>query len=164
MFDPAKFLRPLQPLGEWTRILNVVGGLALIGCGVMLLAAAIRANVWDGDSIWGIQLLSMYGSIYFGLAALGIVVRDYGLIHGLRSMPPQLTSGQIASIRSELECQDFRAAIRCYRDAMPDAGSAEAKQYVIRLFGQLRAAEPGKFAPPPLSLATLNCANMLISP
>ena len=163
MFNAAKFSRPLQPLDEWARILAVGVGLTSLGCGVTLLAVAIEANVWDGDSISGILLLWIYVSIFQGLEALGMVVRDYRLIHGLGSNPLRhLTSGQIASIRSELECHDFRAAIVRYREAVADAGSAEAKEYVVRLFGQLRAAFPDRFAPPPLSLATLNWRAMAI--
>jgi len=47
-------------------------------------------------------------------------------------------------------------------DRVPDAGPAEAHQYVLRLADSLRAQHPGKFVPPPLSLATLNWNAMLL--
>lgn len=45
---------------------------------------------------------------------------------------------------------------------MPEADSAEAKQYAIRLLFSLQAQHPEKFAVPPLSLATLNWNALLI--
>ncbi len=158
--DPALHSRPLQPLGERTRVFAIGAGLIMVGCGVMLLLSTIRAHVWEGESIWG-QMSLVYLSIIVGLATLAIVIRDFRLVH--YSTPSrQLTVEQIEPVRRALEedC-DFAVAIRRYREAVPEAALAEAHQYVIRLFNTLRAKEPDKFVLPTLSLATLNWKNML---
>ena len=67
-----------------------------------------------------------------------------------------MTAEQIEPIRCALEDHDWLAAVRRYREAVPDAGPKEADQYVARLRESLRAQHPDKFVPPPLSLATLN--------
>ena len=161
----AKDSLPIQPLGDRTRIIAIVGGLILICIGVMLLATAIKAQVWEGESIFD-QFFAIYSTIYFGLATLGLVVRDFRLVHyGVNrhgTSSRQLTAEQIESIRRALEDHDFRAAVKRYCEAVPDAGSAEAKQYVLHLFHSLRLQEPDKYGPPPLSLATLNWKAMLI--
>ena len=84
-----------------------------------------------------------------------MVIRDYRLVnYGPSSKPSrQLTAEQIEPIRRALEDDDWRAAIKRYREAVPDAGWTEAVQYVVRLRESLRAQHPGKFVPPPLSLA-----------
>jgi hypothetical protein len=162
MFDPPKQylqnFRPLQPLGEARRTFAIGGSLVLVGCGIMLLVTAIQANVWEGESIIG-QIFPIYGSIYFGLAMLAIVIRDYRLVnYGVHSSMSslQLTEAQIEPIRRALEDRDFRGAVKCYREAAPDTGREEANQYVIRLWESLRAQYPGRFALPSLSLRSLN--------
>ena len=163
MLDPARFDRrpanagPIQPLGERTRTFAIGAGLILIGCGVMLLVTAIQAHVWEGESILG-KISLTYLPIYFGLDILGMVIRDYRLVHyGTSSLSSrQLTAEQIEPIRRALEDCDLRAAIKRYREAVPDADRKEAIQYVVRLMESLRAQHPDKFGPPPLSLATLN--------
>jgi hypothetical protein len=149
----------MQPLDERTRAFAIGAGLILIGCGVLFLVKTIEAHVWEGESILGqlgLIYCSIYCSIYLGLAILGMVIRDYRLVHyGTSSR--QLTAAQIEPIRRALEEDyDLPAAIKRYREAAPEAGSAEAKQYVICLFNSLRAQHPDKFVPPSLSLATLN--------
>jgi tRNA A-37 threonylcarbamoyl transferase component Bud32 len=158
--DPALHSRPLQPLGERTRTFAIGAGLIMVGCGVILLMATIRAHVWEGDSIWG-EISLVYLSIILGLATLAVVIRDYRLVHyGTPSR--QLTAEQIESVSRALkEDYDLATAIRRYREAVPEAGLAEAHQYVIRLFNTLRAKEPDKFVLPPLSLAALNWKDML---
>jgi tRNA A-37 threonylcarbamoyl transferase component Bud32 len=160
---PALFTLPLQPLDQRTRRIAISGGLILAGYGVMLLAQTIQAHVWEGESIFG-QIPSIYLSIYFGLAILALVVRDYRLVHyGASSTPVrQLTAEQIERIGQDLEDRDWPAAVKRYRAAVPDAGRAEANRYVFCLFQSLRAQHPGKFAPPPLALATLNGNTLLI--
>jgi hypothetical protein len=61
-----------------------------------------------------------------------------------------------------LEDHDWVAAVKRYRDAVPDAGEWEAKQNVFRLFKTLRAQQPDMFVVLPLSLATLNWKVMAI--
>jgi tRNA A-37 threonylcarbamoyl transferase component Bud32 len=157
--------RPLQPLDERTRRVAIGGGLILVGYGVVLLAMTIQAKVWEGESILG-QIGWIYMFIYFGLVILGMVVRDYRLVHyGTSSQPParQLTTEQIEPIRRAMEDWDVVAAIKRYREAVPDAGLAEAREYALRLAESQRARHPGKFVPPPpLSLARLNWNAMLI--
>jgi tRNA A-37 threonylcarbamoyl transferase component Bud32 len=153
--------RPLQPLDERTRGFAIGGGLILVGYGVMLQITTIQANVWEGESIFG-QVFLLYSLIYLGLATLGLVVRDYRLVqYGITVSPEyasgrQLTAAQIESISRALEEFDWRAAVKCYREAIPDASLMEANQYVIGLWEKLRTQHPDKFALPPLSLATLN--------
>jgi hypothetical protein len=89
-------------------------------------------------------------SIYFGLMILGMVIREYRLVHyGTSSQPParQLTTEQIEPIRRAMEDWDVVAAIKRYREAVPDAGLAEARDYVLRLAASLRSQHPGKFVP-----------------
>ncbi len=164
MLGPARFdpfgpanAGPIQPLGERTRTFAIGAGLALIGCGVMLLVTAIQAHVWEGESILG-KISLTYLPIFFGLIALGLGIRDYRLVnYGPSSLPSrQLTAEQIEPIRCALEDFDLRAAIKRYREAAPDADRKEAIQYVVRLMESLRAQHPDKFGPPPLSLSTLN--------
>jgi hypothetical protein len=150
----------VQPLGDRTRAVALGMGLAVVGCGIGFLAIAIQAHVWEGESIW-MQLLGTYASVYFGLAILGLVVRDYRrALYGTPSR--QLTAEQVASIRWAMEDFDMVAAVKLYRAAVPDAGLMEANQYVLRLAESERAKHPGKFVPPPLSLTGLNWIAMLI--
>jgi tRNA A-37 threonylcarbamoyl transferase component Bud32 len=146
---------PLQPLDERTRTFAIGAGLVVVGCGVMLLVKTIQAHVWEGEFIRSGQMCFICCSIYWGLATLGIVIRDYRLVHyGTSSR--QLTAEQIEPIRRAMEGYDVMAATKRYREAVPGAGATEAHRYVIRLADSLRAQHPGKFVPPPLSLATLN--------
>jgi len=152
--------RPIQPLDERTQAFSFGAGLIAIGCGILLLMMTIQAHVWEGESIQD-SIALIYVSIVIGLANLGIVIRNYRLVHyGTSSR--QLTAEQIEPIRRAVEedC-DLTAAIRRYRDVVPESGLAEAKQYVTHLFNASRARHPGKFVPPPLSLATLNWYSML---
>jgi hypothetical protein len=143
-----------QPLDQRTRIFAIGASLTLIGCAVMLLVATIRAFVWDGQAEL-VPLLFAYFSIYFALATLGLVIRDYRLVHyGMSSA--QLTAEQIEPIRRAMEDWDVLAAVSLYQKALPDAGLLDANQYVLGLADSLRAQHPGKFVEPPLSLATLN--------
>jgi hypothetical protein len=155
--------RPLQPLDQRTRDFAIGGGLIVVGYGVVVLAMTIQAHVWEGESIVD-NLLPTYCLVYFGLCILGLVIRDYRLIHhGVpANVSRELTAEQIEPMRRALEAHSFAAAVERYREAVPEAGVPEARQYVIRLFGTLRAEEPEKFAPPPLSLATLNGNAVLI--
>jgi hypothetical protein len=151
-------LKPLQPLDGRTRIVAVGAGLALVGLGIVLLVTGIRASVWEGESIWK-TLLQCYAPIYFGLLLLRIVIRDYRLVHF--GMPAtvsirKLTTEQIEPISRALEDHDLTTAANRYREAVPNASPKEAKRYVSALYLVLRHQHPEKFAPRPLSLATLN--------
>jgi hypothetical protein len=129
----------------------------------MLLVTTIQAHVWEGESIFD-QILQLYASIFFGLATLGMVIRDYRLVnYGIDyGASRQLTEAQIEPIRRALEDRDLRAAIKRYRETVPDAGRSEANHYVIRLWESLRAQYPERFAPPSLSLSSLNWRAMAI--
>jgi hypothetical protein len=150
--DRAKPSRPRQPLDERTRTFAIGAGLALIGCGVMGLVTAIQAHVWEGEPTTSMQAIFeigvIYGSIYSGLVTLRLVIRDYRLVHyGTgNTSGRRLNAAQIEPIRRALEHHDWPAAIKRYREAVPDAGLAEANEYVTRF----------PFVPPPLSLATLD--------
>jgi predicted Ser/Thr protein kinase len=161
---PGWYARPLQPLDQPTRTFAIGAGLIVVGCGVMLLVKMIQAQVWEGEgeAIWK-QILWIYLSIYWGFATLGIVIRDYRLVHyGTSSTSSrELTAEQIEPIRRAMEDWEVVTAIKLYREAVPEAGLAEAREYVRRLAESLRAQHPGKFVPPPLSLATLNWKAML---
>jgi tRNA A-37 threonylcarbamoyl transferase component Bud32 len=151
-------LRPLQSLDERTRIVAIGSGLVLVGLGIVLLVMAIQAHVWEGESIW--SFLQCYAPIYFGLLLLGMVIRDYRLIHYGTLAPVELaairklTTEQIEPIRRALEDRDWQAAIKRYREVVPEADAAEAKRYVGGLFASLLAQH--KLVPTPLSFATLN--------
>jgi hypothetical protein len=157
-FDPTKQARPMQPLGDRMRSVAISAGLFLTGCGIGLMVVSIQALVWEAEPILP-QLIPIYGSTFFGLAALALVIRDYRrAIYGAPSR--QLTPEQIEPIRQAMEEFDVVTAVRCYRDAVPDAGLAEAREYAIRLAESLRPQNPGKYEMPPLSLATLNWRRM----
>ena len=159
-FDPAKHSRPIQPLGERTRTFAIGASLVLIGCSVMLLMTAIQAYVWERDSNL-LKIFWIYAPIYFGLATLGMVIQDYRLVHyGAASR--HLTAEQIAPIRRAMEDFDLPAAIKLFREAVPDANLGEAKDYAIRLAASLREQNPGKFVSPRLSLSSLNWKAMAI--
>jgi len=159
--DQAQLARPpIQPLGERLRVMTSCFGLALTGFGVMFLAKAIQTSIWEGKSIW-FQLLSVYSSVYFGLAILAYAIQDYfRALYGVPSR--QLAPDQIESIRQAMENYDLLAAIKVYRKSVPDASFAEANQYAVRLAQANRAEHPGKFVPPALSLTQLNWADMSI--
>ena len=123
-FNRKLLARPLQPLDDRTRTFATIAGLILVGFGVMLLVTTIRAHVWEAESIWR-QLGPIYLPIYIGLAIFGTLIRDYRLVHyGTSSR--QLTAEQIELIRRALEDHNLRAAVKRYREAVPEAGSAEA--------------------------------------
>ena len=92
----ALIFRPLQPLDERTRAIAIGAGLIVVGCGVILLVTTIQAHVWEGEWIWG-PIGLIYLSIYLGLAILGIVIRDYRLVH-YGTSGRQLTAEQIESL------------------------------------------------------------------
>jgi tRNA A-37 threonylcarbamoyl transferase component Bud32 len=163
-FKPALIAQAPQPLGERTRTLAIAAGLVLVCCGVMLLVATIQAHVWEGALILR-QIGFIYCSTYFGLAILGVVVRDYRMVHfgiGSGTSSQRLTAEQIEPISRALVDRDFRTAAEYYRDARPDASKLEAQQYVIRLYHSLRAENPDKFTLPPLSSIILNRNAMII--
>jgi hypothetical protein len=135
----------------------------------------IQAHVWEGGSTWEgdsirLYLALIYALVFFGLITLGMVIRDYRLVnYGLSSTPStssrELTAEQIEPIRQALEdgkWSGLTAAIDRYREAVPDAELSEARQYVVRLFLEMRRQHPEKFPLPPLSLATLNWKGFLI--
>ncbi len=140
-----------------------MGSLILIAYGVVLLAMTIQASVWEAESISD-HLAAIYLLVYSGLATLGLVIRDYRLIHyGLPgSSKRELPAEQIEPIRQALESRDMTAAIARYREAVPEAGLPEARNYVFTLMIKLRRQQPDKFALSPLSLNTLNWRGFLI--
>ena len=140
---------PLQPLGERTRTFAIGAGLTLVGWGVLLLVMDIHAYVWEGALI-GLLSSQAYVPIYFALRTLGMVIRDFRVVHyGPASR--QLTAEQIEPMRRALADWDVTAAEDLFRQAVPEADFAEAHAYVVRLTESLRAQHPGKFEPPPLS-------------
>jgi tRNA A-37 threonylcarbamoyl transferase component Bud32 len=169
LFDQKWVNQPLQPLDRITRSIAIGGGLILVAGGVTFLAKIIEAHVWEGESILGQDIGLIYGPIYGGIAILGMVIRDYRLVHyGLPAQSEigspgrQLTAEQIVSIGRSLEEHDWDGAVERCRQAVPDASLKEARRFVLALWIALRDQQPGKFAPPPLSLATLNPKAMLI--
>ncbi len=160
---PGWYHHPLQPLGKPALIFATTVGLIMVGCGLVLLVETIQAKVWEGEAI-AHSICMIYLSIYWGLLILGIVVRDYRLVHyGMSGKSfPKLTAEQLEPIRRALEEDyDIPGAIRLYREAVPEAGLADVKRYVTRLYFTLRAEHREKFVLPPLSLATLNWKVML---
>jgi tRNA A-37 threonylcarbamoyl transferase component Bud32 len=167
LFDQKWINQPLQPLDRLTRSIAIGGGLILVAGGVTFLAKIIEAHVWEGESILG-QIGLIFWPIYCGTAILGMVIRDYRLVHygipaksEIGSPGRQLTAEQIVSIGRSLEEHDWHGAIERCRQAVPDASLKEARRFVLALWIALRDQQPGKFAPPPLSLATLNPKTML---
>jgi tRNA A-37 threonylcarbamoyl transferase component Bud32 len=167
LFDRQWVNQPLQPLDRLTRSIAIGGGLILVAGGVTFLAKIIEAHVWEGESILG-QIGLIFWPIYCGTAILGMVIRDYRLVH--YGLPPkseigspgrQLTAEQIVSIRRSLEEHDWDGAVERCRQAVPDARLMEARRFVLALWMALRDQQPDKFAPPPLSLAKLNPKAML---
>ena len=149
----ALHARPLGPLDERTRKFAIGTGLIQIAYGIFLLVTVIQAHVLEGESILAVCIC--YFPISFGTLILIMVIRDYQLVqYGISSSSDyQLSAEQLAPICRALEDQDWPAAIKLYRDAVPEAGWA-APTNVQRLFKSLQAQYPGKFRP--RSLATLN--------
>ena len=145
--NPGKQFRPFQPLGERTRTFAVGAGMVLIGSAVILLLMTIQAHVWEGGSIFDVVFL-IYALVYCGLLIVGTASKDYRLVR-FGTSSRQLTAEQIEPIRHAMEDYDVMAAIKLYREAVPDAGVKEAHQYVIRLADSLRAQHPDKFVPRP---------------
>jgi serine/threonine protein kinase len=183
LFDKSFYNRPQQPLSAWARTIAVGASLIEMGCGLMLLITAIRAHVWEGGH-WtnpeivtsspegrhwtnldiGTSLPWIFSSVYVGITTLRLVIRDYRFVqYGISNESThQLTTEQIESIRFSLADYDLTSAIKRYREIVPDARQAEAKRRVMRIFYSLRAENPGRFLPPPLSLATLRWRNLLL--
>jgi hypothetical protein len=168
LFDQKWVNQALQPLDRLTRSVAIGGGLILVAGGVTFLAKIIEAHVWEGESILG-QIGLIYWPIFGGIAILGMVIRDYRLVHyGLAAKSEigspgrQLTAEQIVSIGRSLEEHDWHGAVERCRQAVPDASLKEARRFVLALWIAFRDQQPGKFAPPPLSQATLNPKAMLI--
>ncbi len=107
-----------------------------MGCAVVLLVTTIQAHVWEGESIWD-QVPLLYFSIWLAVNILTELIRDYRLVHyGTSSR--QLTAEQIEPIRRALEeNSDYFTAVKYYREAVPEAGLAEAREYVSRFFKSL---------------------------
>lgn len=162
-FDPDQVqrLRPTQPLGQRTRTLVLCSAPLMLGSGVALIVTTIRAHVWEGDSI-AAELFPIYASTYFGLAFIGLLIRDYRLTeYGAPSR--SLTTEQIEPIRRAMEDYDLLAAVKSYRAAVPEASLAEASDYAIRLAESLRGQHPGKFVPRRLTLTDLNWTRMALA-
>ena len=134
------FRPPVIPLGDWTRSLAIAGGLILVGFSVLVVATTIRALVWEGNPTPPVILIlafilftQIYPPIYLGLLIFRVVIQDFRLVHyGLPASPEnmssrQLTEQEIEPIRRALEDDDWRAAIKRYREAVPEASRAEAK-------------------------------------
>jgi ribosomal protein L7/L12/tRNA A-37 threonylcarbamoyl transferase component Bud32 len=150
----AFYAQPLHPLDAPTRIFAIGTGAVVVGAGIMLLVKSIQAHVWEGEFIW-FQIPGIYLSIYWGLALLGYVIQDYRLVYygASGTSSRQLTAEQIEPIRRALEENyDLVAAIKRYREAVPEAGLAEAREYVLRLFKSLRAEHPNSLESEVLAL------------
>lgn len=161
LFDPAQAMRPLEPVGEGVRTFAACIALGCAGSGFLLLIKMIQAHVWEGVAPSSGNYFGVFASVWWGLFLMSHVLRDYRITHfGLPSR--QLAPDQLAPIRRALEQFDLPAAIRLYRQGVPDAGVAEANDYCMRLAETLRTQHPGKFGPPPLSLATLNWPALIL--
>jgi Protein kinase domain len=163
MFNPMNLTRPIQPLSERSRRILLGAGLALIACGVVLLTTAIGAYVWEDAAIVG-AVLPIYGAIFFGIAMFVSLIQDYRLVrYGAPSTSDRrLTAEQSEPIRKALEDRNWSAAIKRYREEIPEAGLAEATFYVNRLFDTLHAREPNRYIRAPLPLTALNWKAALI--
>jgi hypothetical protein len=160
LFDPELHLRPSEPISEgmWTFV--VFTGLACLGCGAAYLVKTIQVQVWEGDVTWHMYW-QVFIVVWFGLMLLMTAADDYRLAqHG--SPIRQLTDEQGEAIRRALAEFDVNGAIREFERAVPEAGADEARDYVLRLAKTLREREPEKYAPPPLTLASLNWWAVLI--
>jgi tRNA A-37 threonylcarbamoyl transferase component Bud32 len=165
------YTRSILPLDDRTRNLALAYGLILLAIGVVVLAAGIRADVWEGGSS-GDALSNAIIAIWIGLLAMGHVVRDYRAVtrgvtvtpvHGL----PQATEEQRAVSRAAnekalaaMQKWDQQAAIRIYRDA--GLTKRDAMVVVLNLGKKLRTEQPDKFAYPPLSIADMSWKGILI--
>ncbi len=158
--DTTWAYRPSEPIGERMRTFSACAGLVCLGSGILLLIKLIQTQVWEGDAPSS-YYLQVYATAWCGLMLLIIAARDYRLAH-FGTPSRQLTPDQLEGIRGAMEEFDLRRAIRLYRQAVPDASLAEAHQYALRLADTLRAQNPGKFSPRPLSLATLNWPALII--
>ena len=136
------FLGPLQPLSRRLRTVAIAGGLLLLGFDAFFLAQAIEAYVWEGV-FRPAFICWVYLPVYLGLAILVMVIRDYRLVYYGTTTRHSQRNRSSRSV-APLEKRNWRAAIKCFREAAPEARSAEAREYVIRLFHSSRVQTPGK--------------------
>ncbi len=154
LFDPIKALQPINPFSPRLRAAATVLGVATVGFGLVFLAKIIQTHVWEGG-VRSDNFLIVWVDVWFGLMLLSLVARDYRrAVFGTPNR--ELLADQRAAIRSAMLEFDIGESIRLYIQAIPDAGVAEAKDYVARLAVELQAAEPEKFVAPKLSLRSFN--------
>src|SRR5271165_1018090 len=113
--------RPMQPLTAPTRTFAIGAGLIVLGCSIMALMKAIEAHVWEGEPFEGGMLYLIFLSTVVAYAILDIVVQDFRLVH-YGTFNRKLTAEQIKPICRALEGRDRLAAIKQFREAVPEAG------------------------------------------
>ncbi len=154
LFDPIKALQPINPFSPRLRAAATVLGVATVGFGFVFLAKIIQTHVWEGG-VRSDNFLIVWFDVWFGLMLLSLVARDYRrAVFGAPNR--ELLADQRTAIRSAMLEFDIGESIRLYRQAIPDAGVAEAQDYVARLAVELQATEPEKFVAPKLSLRSFN--------
>lgn len=154
LFDPVKSIQPLNPLTSRTRAVLAVLGVATLAYGLVFLAKIIQTHVWEG-SVRTDYFLGVWIDVWIGLTLLWLVARDYHR-NVIGAPSREFSDDQRAAIRAATLEFDLPAAIRLYREAVPEAGVAEARDYVAQLAADLQAKEPARFVIPALSLKTLN--------
>ena len=144
MWNRENSWRPLHPVPP--HVLAVCTGtwLAITTYGVLFLAKLIEVHVWEG----GVQFDDVFMATVIPVASGSLLLRlwqDYRRRqHGIpvRSLRPD----DQTAIRAAVEEFDLGSAIRLYRKAVPEAGTVEARDYVMRAADEFRQALPEKYA------------------
>jgi hypothetical protein len=143
----------MQQVGANVRTVSIlIGVLGVVLC-LGFICALIKWQVWEDarlapTSRRGPGVLGHYCTAFSGLwMSVWLLIpswRDYRLatqgLH-IRRLEPAVENG----IRSALEDKDFLLAIQLYRQAVPEAGRAEASDYALRIAAGLRERDPQKF-------------------
>jgi serine/threonine protein kinase len=146
-FDRPTDLGPVMPVSQRMRIVCGLICLGALGFSVFYLGKLIQVSVWENTPKWRFWLGGGAG-FYVSLALLFQVVRDYQkLVYGRPSRT--LSAEQSESVRQAIFDGQRVLAIKLYRQKIPDASLAEARNYVGKLTAELAAKHPEKFAPPP---------------
>ncbi len=137
-------LRPLHPVPPRVLAVCTFTWLVVTVFGVMLLAKLIEAQVWEGglgsvNLSMTVLMPALSGSLLLNLW------QDYRRRrHGLpvRTLRPN----DLAAIRAAVEAFDLPCALQLYRKTVPEAGTAEARDFVMRAADEFRQTQQAKYA------------------
>lgn len=146
----------LQHRGIWTappyvRNLHALVGVLAASYALWLLALGIKAYVWEGtihftnehETPFNSVLIMPLFVVWWGLWMLQQSWQDY--VRASQGAPVRpLAAVTIESIRQAASEGDLDGAIKLYRQAVPEAGNSEAREFIIKAVEELRLKDPAK--------------------